>query len=63
MRKLMNQQNIFAEIAASFATEGWELQVVDVEKIQVAKGMLENDSDKYPANCSIVFSVKKKTLP
>lgn len=62
MRKLMNQQNIFAEVAASFAAQGWQLQVEDVEKIQIAKGMLANNAGKYPMNCSIVFSVKKKTL-
>ncbi len=60
MRDLMNQQNVFAEVAASFAAEGWDLAVVDVEKIQIGTVQMANDDGKYPVNCSIIFSVKKK---
>lgn len=63
MRSLMNKKNIFSEVRASFAAQGWDLQVVDVEKIQVATGLLANNTGKYPINCSIVFSVKKQILP
>ncbi len=60
MRDLMNQQNVFAGVAASFAAEGWDLAVVDVEKIQIGAVQMPNDAGKYPVNCSIIFSVKKK---
>ena len=62
MRDMMNQQKVFAELATSFADEGWEVAVVDVEKVQIGGGVVADDAGKYPFNCSIVFSVKKKGL-
>lgn len=59
MRDLMNQQRIFAELADSFAADGWTLAVADVEKIQIGEVKTASDSGKYPINCSIVFSIKK----
>ncbi|MEN9866534.1 MAG: hypothetical protein RL748_2124 [Pseudomonadota bacterium] len=55
MRDLMNRQNIFAEVVASFASEGWKLVVVDVEKIQIGDGVLVTEAGKYPVDCGIFF--------
>jgi hypothetical protein len=63
MRDLMNQQKVFAEVVASFAAEGWDLAVVDVEKIQIGTDTVAPAGGKYPVNCSIVFSVKRGRQP
>lgn len=56
MRDLMNRNNVFAEVTASFAAEGWNLRVEDVEKLQISE---TTSPSKYPVNCALVFSIHR----
>jgi hypothetical protein len=57
MPDLMNRQNVFAELAESFAGRGLQLTVLDVETLQVGASPAPGLVGKYPVDCTLVFSL------
>lgn len=58
MRDLMNQQKVFAELAASFTGRNLQLIVEDVETLQVGASPSAGLAGKFPVDCMLVFSLR-----
>ena len=62
--KLLNKENVFSEVVATFAAQGFILQVNGVENVIVNEVDVRNagmtKKEKLPVDCLVSFSVTKK---